>query len=241
MRHEVVAIDGPAGAGKSTVARRLAERLGWAYLPSGNFYRAVAWRALAAGTRQDDEAALARLCDATSIEVRRTEQGWRTLVDGRDVTGELAGSAVSDAASRISVFPSVRERMVALQRRMGAGGPVVAEGRDMASVVFPEAEHAFYLDASPQERGRRRAEELGARGEPADEAALVAEIARRDGRDSTREAAPLRQVAGAVRVDTTNLTIEEVVTRLLQAMGRADIQTGRRWSMTSAGGCLGSP
>ena len=220
MRYEAVAIDGPAGAGKSTVARRLARCLGCVYLPSGNFYRALAWRALDAGTPLDDEAALARLADGLDIDVLPVGEAWRTLVDGRDVTDELDGSAVSDAASRISVFPGVRERMVALQRRMGERGPVVAEGRDMASVVFPDAEHKFYLDATVAERARRRALDLRERGEEADEAALAVELARRDERDSSREAAPLRQVEGAVRVDTTGLTIEEVVERLLAEMGR---------------------
>ena len=216
MRRDVVAIDGPAGSGKSTVARRLARRLGYGFLPSGTFYRALAWLALEQAVPLDDEAALAALADAARIAFRDDGDAVRARVNDADVTEALLSPAVSDAASRLSVFPAVRRRVVVLQRRAAEGGPVVAEGRDMASRVFPSAAHKFYLDASVEERARRRAGDLRARGEAVDEAALAAEIAARDARDSSREADPLRQVPDAVRLDTTNLTLEEVVERLLR-------------------------
>lgn len=221
MRHCVVAIDGPAGSGKSTVARALARRLGYGVVPSGLFYRAMAWRALTLGTALDDGEELSRLAERTAIEVREEGGQCRARVDGRDVTAELSSPAVSDAASRASVFPGVRRCMVRLQRLMAERGPVVAEGRDMASAVFPEAEFKFYLDATVGERARRRVLELRSRGEDGDEAALACELAARDRRDATRAADPLCQAPGAVRVDTTDLTVEETVERLLRAMGRS--------------------
>jgi cytidylate kinase len=220
MGHAVVAIDGPAGSGKSTVARRLARRLGYRFLPSGAFYRALGWLALDRGISPDDEAALADLADQARIEVQDRD-AVRILADGQDVTDELSSQAVSDAASRVSIFPAVRRRMVELQRQAAEGAPVVAEGRDMASRVFPDAEHKFYLDASAAERARRRAAELRERGQTVDEAALARDIAARDARDRSREADPLRQMPGAVRVDTTDLSVEEVVERLAWAIRRS--------------------
>jgi len=221
MSRLIVAIDGPAGSGKSTVARLLAERLGCVFLPSGAFYRALGLRALEESTPLDDGPALAALAGRMTVELRREAGGTRTFVDGADRTEALRTPAVSDAASRLAVFPEVRRRIVPMQRGAVGAQSVVAEGRDMASVVFPEAQHKVYLDASVEERARRRALELRERGEAVDEAALVRDIAARDERDSSREADPLQQVAGAWRLDTTGLGIEEVVERLFGTIARS--------------------
>ena len=197
----LIAIDGPAGSGKSTVAKRVAQELGFTYLDSGAMYRCVALLWLAAPAREP--AALAREA--------RIELGERVLLDGRDVSAEIRTPAVSEAASVLAADARVREQLVAKQRELLSTGDWVAEGRDIATVVAPEAALKVYLTASPQERARRRAAELGA-----DLATVSAELTLRDTRDSTREHSPLVPASDAVVIDTSGLGVEEVVRRVLE-------------------------
>jgi CMP/dCMP kinase len=197
----LIAIDGPAGSGKSTVARSVARELGFTYLDSGAMYRGVALLWLASPTREP--AALAREA--------RIELGERVLLDGRDVSAEIRSPEVTEAASVLAADPRVRERLVAKQRELIASGDWVAEGRDIATVVAPEAALKIFLTASLQERARRRAAELGA-----DLATVRAELTLRDTRDSTREQSPLKPAAGAVLLDTSELSVEQVVQRVLE-------------------------
>jgi cytidylate kinase len=194
----VIAIDGPAGAGKSSVARAAAERLGFTYLDTGAMYRAVAYRAKDAA----DPAAVARGL--------RLELGDRVRVDGEDVTERIREPWVSAASSRVSSNPGVREALVAQQRRLLEQGDWVAEGRDIGTVVMPGAEVKVFLFASPEERARRRAAELGS-----DAAVVLQEQTLRDERDRTREHSPLAPAADAVPVDTTGLTLDEVVEQIV--------------------------
>jgi cytidylate kinase len=201
----LVAIDGPAGAGKSTVARALAERLGYTYLDSGAMYRCVALLSL--DGLNDPPAALAREA--------RIELGERTLLDGRDVSEAIRAPEISEAASRVAADAGVRAALVSSQRALIADGDWVAEGRDIGTVVAPEAELKVFLTASPEERARRRAAELGA-----DPQTVLAEQALRDERDTTREQSPLAAAPGAVLLDTSGLTVAEVVERIA-ALARA--------------------
>ena len=206
----VIAIDGPAGAGKSTVARGLAARLGFTYLDSGAMYRAVGLLSLR--SPDDDPAVLAR---AARIELDASGGGApRVLLDGEDVTGEIRTPEVSEAASHVAALPDVRAALVSIQRGLLNSGDWVAEGRDIGTVVAPNAELKVYLDADPAERARRRADELGA-----DEARVRAEQAMRDERDRSREASPLRAADGAVVVDTTGLDVEQTVSRIAELAG----------------------
>ena len=195
----VVAIDGPAGAGKSTVARAVARALGFTYLDSGAMYRCVA---LAAAQRGVAPAVVAPLL--------RIELGDRVRLDGQDVTAAIRTPAVSEAASHVAADPGVREAMVAEQRRLLASGDWVAEGRDIGTVVAPAAEVKVFLTASPEERARRRAAELNV-----DPATVLAEQTIRDERDRSREHSPLAPAPGAVRLDTTGLSFDEVVDRIV--------------------------
>jgi cytidylate kinase len=194
----VVTIDGPAGAGKSTVARAVAERLGFTYLDSGAMYRCVA---LASRERGVEPARAAREA--------RIELGDRVFLDGRDVTEEIRSPEVSEAASCVAAAPEVRRALVEKQRALLASGDWVAEGRDIGTVVAPGAEVKVFLEASPQERARRRADQLGAEPE-----AVLAEQAERDERDRTRADSPLRPAADAIIIDTTGLGADEVVERV---------------------------
>jgi len=202
----VIAVDGPAGAGKSTVARALAAALGFTYLDSGAMYRCVALAALRDGTDVDDGEAVTALATALSIEFA----GERVLLGGEDVSEAIREPRASEASSRISVHPGVREALVGRQRELIAGGRYVAEGRDIGTVVSPDSPLKVFLTASPEERARRRAAQTGE-----DPATVLAAQEERDRRDESREHSALRPAADAVELDTTDLSQEEVVARLV--------------------------
>lgn len=206
--HIVVAIDGPAGAGKSTIARRIAGALGAVYIDTGAMYRAVALLALRAGAPLDDAAALEPLAVASDI---RFEPGsTRVFLNGEDVTAAIREPEISPAASRVSAVAAVRRILVGMQRRMAAGESVVMEGRDIGTVVFPGARVKIFLDADAAVRAARRVRELEAKGQPPSAAEIGREVHERDLRDSTRADSPLVCAADAVRVDTTGLSLDAV-------------------------------
>jgi cytidylate kinase len=216
----LIVIDGPAGAGKSTAAGMLARHLGYRYLDTGATYRVVALKAKEAGITPEMIAELGRLCAEIRIGFKDTEEGQRVYMDGRDVTAAIRTPEISLLASRISQERVVRDALVDLQRSLGGPG-VVAEGRDMGLVVFPEADVKFYLDARPEERGTRRYKELLNRGITADLSRVMADTNRRDREDRNREVAPLQQAPDAVTIDSTGLTPEEVVKRMLTKIKRS--------------------
>jgi cytidylate kinase len=206
----VVAIDGPAGAGKSSVARHLARHFGLLNLETGAMYRAFALKALRAGLHLDDSASLEGLSAETAIRLEPGEEDNRVLLDGEDVTGLIRNQTVTDAASRVSVFPAIRAWMVRLQQQMGAKGGVVMEGRDIGTVVFPQAQVKIFLDAAPEVRGMRRYEQLGT--EPAQQPEeVIRDLRARDERDRNRADSPLKPATDAVLLDSTRMTLEQVV------------------------------
>jgi cytidylate kinase len=214
----IIAIDGPAGAGKSTAAQRLAARLGYRFLDTGAMYRAATLLALRRGLDPSDERAIADLARDMELVLEVDGDRQRVLVQGEDVTDQIRGPDVTTAVSTVAALPAVRREMVRFQRTFAEHGGVVAEGRDIGTVVFPDADLKFYLDADPRVRAERRAKERG----DSDVAHVQAEIGRRDEQDAGRVASPLLAADDAVRVDATALTIDEVVDQLESAVRRLD-------------------
>ncbi len=212
-RKVVVAIDGPAGAGKSTIARHLARHFGLLNLETGAMYRAFALKALRTGLSLEESAGLESLAAQTEIRLEPGGEGNRVLLDGEDVTGMIRNQTVTDAASRVSVWPPIRAWMVCLQQQMGAQGGVVMEGRDIGTVVFPQAEVKIFLDASPEVRGLRRYDQVAQLGpKPAQQPEeVIRDLRSRDERDRNRADSPLKPASDAVLLDSTHLTLEEVV------------------------------
>ncbi|HEY3938074.1 MAG TPA: (d)CMP kinase [Bryobacteraceae bacterium] len=220
----IVAIDGPAGAGKSTLARRVAERLGFVYINSGAMYRAVALWALRLSVPTADMHRLEQLAREANIELTAGE--GRVLLNGEDVTDAIRDPQVAEAASQVSAVPGVRRALLSVQRSMAEKTSVVMEGRDIGSVVFPQAQVKVFLDADPRERARRRALELRQDGQHADVESVAGELKQRDRRDRTRKEAPLVQAPDAELVDTTGLSLEEVEEIVLRLV-RARISNGK--------------
>ena len=221
----IIAIDGPSGAGKGTVARALAARLGYRHVDTGAMYRAVAWKATQEGIDLSDEAAVAALGERATFDV----EAGRISIDGHDVRAAIRTPEIDKAAASVARHPSVRRVLVARQREFGAGGGVVMEGRDIGTVVFPHADVKIYLDASPEERARRRAADPAHTSSKTSQLSDVATaLAERDKSDSTRAVSPLAIAPDATVVDTTGVSVEDVIERVLSVIeGRRSIPDNR--------------
>lgn len=211
MRRPVIAIDGPSGAGKGTVSRALARALGLRYVDTGAMYRAVGWKAAALGLPLDDDGAVGRVAESASLDL----SGDHVIIDGEDVTRAIRTPAVDRAAASVARLPGVRAALVARQRALGHEGGVVMEGRDIGTVVFPDADVKIYLDASPEERARRRASDPAHSGVPTAVSEVASLLTERDRLDSTRAVSPLYAASDAEVVDTTGLSVEQVVAHVL--------------------------
>jgi cytidylate kinase len=216
MRQMVIAIDGPAGAGKSSVAKRVAQALGYRYLDTGALYRALAWKAMQRGLRPQDTRYIIEMTRETRVELQQSNGEQRVLVDGEDVTEAIRVPEVGNLASPISAIPEVREILLDWQREFGRQGGIVAEGRDTGTVVFPNAEVKIFLTASLDERARRRHKELLERGINISFEQVKLDMEARDQRDSTRHVAPLRPAPDAVLINTDHMSLDEVVEEVLR-------------------------
>ena len=206
-----IAIDGPAGAGKSTIAKTLAKELGYVYVDTGAMYRAMAYYFLQQGIDKDDEAAITAAADGADVTIRYEDGAQQVLLNGENVTASLRTEQVGNMASATSVYPAVRTKLVALQQKLAQTTDVIMDGRDIGTCVLPQAQVKIYLTASVETRAKRRYKELLEKGEPADLEKIAADIEERDYRDMHREMSPLRQAEDAVLVDSSEMNIDEVV------------------------------
>ncbi|MCK7477755.1 MAG: (d)CMP kinase [Candidatus Moduliflexus flocculans] len=216
MMEKVITIDGPAGAGKSTVSKAVAAKLQYIYLDTGALYRALAYKALKNNINVRDANELAKLCSTTDIVLKNLDGKLTVYVDGENIDNKIRTEEVGLGASTISAFPVVREKLLSLQREAGARGGIVAEGRDMGSVVFPEAEFKFFLDADVEERIQRRHAELVQKNGPAKRDAITRDMQARDQQDSQRKIAPLTAASDAIIIDSTFLDVSQVVEIILK-------------------------
>ena len=217
MKYKSIAVDGPSGAGKSTLAKQLAEALGFLYVDTGAIYRTVGLYALRSGISPDDVPAIIALLDQISVDLRYGEDGLQHMyLGGEDVTQEIRRHEVSRWASCVSAIPEVRAFLLQMQRSMAKRQNVVMDGRDIGTVVIPDADVKIFLTASPQARAHRRHAELLARGQECDPEKVLADIVERDQKDSSRSAAPLKQAEGAILVDTTEISLEQSLQVLLE-------------------------
>ncbi len=219
----IITIDGPSGSGKSTISRLLARRLGFSFLDTGAMYRAVGYAIRNRNIDENDDHALATLLDRLDLRLETNGDDTRIILDGDDISDAIRSAEMGMVASRISAIPLVREKLTDLQRKIGRSGNFVAEGRDMGTVVFPDADWKFYLDASPEERARRRTRQLAEKGQTIPFETILAQIIERDRNDSSRAIAPLRPAKDAVIIDSSSLSIDEVIATMLEAMGRPAI------------------
>lgn len=210
-----IAIDGPAGAGKSTIAKMLAKELGYVYVDTGAMYRAMAYYFLQQGIDKEDEAAINAAVDGADVTIRYEDGSQKVLLNGADVTGNLRPEQVGNMASSTSVYPAVRVKLVALQQKLAKTADVIMDGRDIGTCVLPDAQVKIYLTASVETRAKRRYDELVEKGEPADRTKIEEDIKERDYRDMHREMSPLRQADDAVLVDSSDMSIEQVVSAIL--------------------------
>ncbi|HZR47167.1 MAG TPA: (d)CMP kinase [Candidatus Manganitrophaceae bacterium] len=220
MKKLIIAIDGPAAAGKSSAAKGLAKRLGYLYLDSGSLYRAMAWKMIQEKANLEAAWEVEALCQPLNIELRLKGETTEIWVDEENVTPHLRLPEVTRVSATISAFPGVRKKLLTIQRLIGGSGGVVVEGRDIGTVVFPEADVKFYLDAATPVRGMRRFKEFQARGVAADLQTTTREIEERDSKDSHRAVAPLKRGADAIVIDSTPLQLEEVIERMVQEVER---------------------